>query len=58
MNELTALAALADDALLQRVGEMAYALQMSASEGLVVDEATRLQVQLLEAEVARRGLAA
>ena len=52
------LSTLADEDLLQRVGEMAYAQQMAAAEGLAVDDATRLEADALAAEVARRGLAA
>jgi hypothetical protein len=50
------LQALSDDELLQRVGEMAYAQQMSALEGLDVDEAARAEAVALQAEIERRGL--
>ena len=47
---------LSDDELLQRVGEMAYAQQMSALEGLELDEQTRAEARALEQEIQRRGL--
>ena len=47
---------LSDDELLQRAGEIAYAQQMSALEGLDLDEATRLEARVLEEEITRRGL--
>lgn len=55
---MTDLSALADEELLRRVGEMAYALQMCAAEGLAVDDDTRREVATLAAELARRGLTA
>lgn len=49
---------LTDDELLRKVGEMAYAQQMSALEGLdsLEDEAQRAEARALEAEMSRRGL--
>jgi hypothetical protein len=50
------LSALSDDDLLQRVGEMAYAQQMSALEGLTLDDQTLAEARALEEEIQRRGL--
>lgn len=47
---------LSDDDLLKRVGEVAYAQQMSAFEGLELDETTRAEARALEQEIQRRGL--
>ena len=53
--KLNPLEKLTDDELLQRVGEMAYAQQMSALEGLD-DEGMRAEARALEEEIKRRGL--
>ncbi len=53
---LRTLHALSDDEILQRVGEVAYAQQMTALEGLTVDEATQAEARALEEEIKRRGL--
>ena len=50
------LRALSDDELLQRVGQVAYAQQMTALEGLTLDEATQAEARALEQEITRRGL--
>jgi hypothetical protein len=47
---------LTDDELLQRVGEVAYAQQMTALEGLTLDEATQAEARALQEEIQRRGL--
>lgn len=47
---------LSDDEILQRVGEVAYAQQMTALEGLALDEATQAEARALEEEIKRRGL--
>lgn len=47
---------LSDDELLQRVGEVAYAQQMTALEGLTLDVATQAEARALDEEIKRRGL--
>ena len=43
------------DELLRRRGELAYAIQMAALEGLSVDAPTDLACRAVEAELPRRG---
>ncbi len=47
---------LSNDELLQRRGEIGYAAQMAALEGLPLDEDTVDEGRALEAELARRGV--
>ncbi|OGQ13151.1 MAG: hypothetical protein A2138_10240 [Deltaproteobacteria bacterium RBG_16_71_12] len=44
------------DELLRRRGELAYAIQMAALEGLSVDAPTDLACRAVEAELRRRGV--
>lgn len=50
------LAALPNEELLRRRGDLGYAAQMAALEGLPVDEADASECRALEAELLRRGL--
>jgi hypothetical protein len=50
------LQSLSDDEVVRRVGELAYAQQMMALEGLSEDDATREHARALYAELGRRGL--
>jgi hypothetical protein len=47
---------LTDEELLAKRGDLAYAFQMCALEGLAVDESTREEAQACEDEIKRRGL--
>ncbi len=44
------------DELLRRRGDLAYAIQMAALEGLTVDAPTELECRAVEAELRRRGV--
>jgi hypothetical protein len=52
------LSSLSDDELMRLVGELAYAQQMMALEGLSEDNGARARAQALQGEMARRGLGA
>ena len=55
-DEKLNLTGLADEELLERLGTLAYTYQMSALEGLAVDEHTNVEATALEAELSRRGV--